>query len=375
MYRPLPRLLPYVLVPLGIAALVAAVRLRPVDTRAHRVDRGDVVAEVLGVGVLESTREVRVSFEASGRVTSLAVDEGTVVAEGDVLGTIDASDATRELAVAGAAEEAAVAVVARARAELERARVASMRAAADRGRADTLFAAGVIHAAEHEAAIERDDSAGADVRAMESGLVQAERSQDVAARTRGIRSAQVADGRLASPLSGLVVARDVEAGQLVTPGSPAFTIVSTEAMRVRAWVDETALGTLAVGQPARLVFRSEPDRPFAGTVTRIGREVDRQTHELLVDVAVLELPTNFAVGQRADAWIEVGRSASVASVPRGWCDTRCAVLEDGRVASREVTLGLAGRDRVEVSSGLAPDDVVLAPGATIGRRVRITEEQ
>ncbi len=375
MATPLARYLPYVLVPVGVVAAIAVARAWPVEASAQRVERADVVAEVLGVGVLESAREVRVSFEASGRVLTLPVDEGAVVAEGDVLGTIDASDAARELAVAAAAEEAAGAAVSRARAELERAQVASTRASAERGRADTLVAAGVIHASDHEAAIERDAGAMAELGAREAALIQAERNHEVAAKTRGIRAAQVADGRLLSPLSGLVVSRSVEAGQLVTPGMPAFTIVSTEAMRVSAWVDETALGRLAVGQPARLVFRSEGERSFTGRVERIGREVDRQTHELLVDVAVVELPANFAVGQRADAWIEVGRREDVTSVPRGWCDTECAVVDDGRVASRAVSLGLTGRDRVEVLSGLAPEDVVLAPGALVGRRVRAVEER
>ncbi|MDP2316414.1 MAG: efflux RND transporter periplasmic adaptor subunit [Pseudomonadota bacterium] len=368
----LPRFVSIPLAVAGLVTVVVAARSWPVEARVHRVEREAVVAEVLGVGGLESAREVRVSFEASGRVTSLAVEEGAVVAEGDVLGTIDVSDASRELAVAAAAEEGAEAAVGRARAELERARVAAVRAAAERARADTLVAGGVMHASDHEAAVEREQSGLAEVRAMESALLQAEQGREVAARTRAIRAAQVEDGQLVSPLAGLVVTRDVEAGQLVTPGTPAFTVVSTDEMRVRAWVDETALGRLAVGQPARVVFRSEEARSFPGRVERIGREVDRQTHELLVDVTVLELPTNFAVGQRADAWIEVGR-AEAASVPRGWCDGECAVVEDGKAAPRAVTLGLAGRDRVAVVSGLDPGDLVLPPDVPAGSRVRVVE--
>ena len=49
------------------------------------------------------------------------------------------------------------------------------------------------------------------------------------------------------------------------------------------------------------------------------------------------------------------------------------MVEDGRAVSREVQLGLAGRERVEVRSGLTPDDVVLAPGTAIGARVRAVE--
>jgi multidrug efflux pump subunit AcrA (membrane-fusion protein) len=154
--------------------VVTTARAWPVEAQGHRVEPGVIVDEVLGVGVLESAREVRVAFEASGRVTALAVDEGAMVALGDVLGTLDASDASRDLAVAEAVAGAAGAAVGRARAELERARVGASRAATERARADTLLAAGAIHRADHEAASERDASAQAEVRAMKSALRQAE---------------------------------------------------------------------------------------------------------------------------------------------------------------------------------------------------------
>lgn len=356
------------LVPL---AGVAAARAWPVEAAGVAVGRSDVVAEVLGVGTLESDREVAVSFEVAGRVTSLAVDEGAPVRAGDLLGTVDVSDAGRELAVAEASVEAAHAAVARAAAELDRAQAGRARASADLDRARALAAAGALPLAELDAAVERARAADAEVEALRAGLAQAGRAHEVADRTRAVRVAQVRDGELRSPLDGLVVARRVEAGQLVGPGTPAFSVASTAALRVRAWVDEAALGRLQPGQPARITLRSEPGRAFAGRLEVIGREVDRSTHELLVEVAALELPASFALGQRADVWIEVGRREAVTAVPRGWCEDGCAVVEDGRVALRPVSLGLEGRERVEVRAGLGPDDVVLAPGAPVGRRVRV----
>lgn len=355
----------------GAAALV---RTWPAEVSGRRVVVGAVVDEVLGVGTLESARAVRVAFEVPGRVTSLAADEGDLVSEGQLLGALDVSDSQADLAVAEASESVSRAAVARASAELERGRVAAERATAERARAEALFAGGTISASARDDALERDRSAIANVRALEAALRQASRAREVASRTTRVRAGQVADGRLLSPLSGLVVTRHVEAGQLVTPGVPAFTVVATGAMRVRAWVDESALGRLAVGQPARLVFRSEGERSFAGRVERIGREVDRQTHEVLVDVTALELPANFAVGQRADVWIEVDRRDDVPRVPRGWCDATCLVAEDGRARTRDVQLGLVGRDAVEVVRGLAPGEVVLPPRSTAdGRRILLAE--
>ena len=184
----LRRFLPHVLAAVALIAVVTTARAWPVEAQGHRVEPGLVVDEVLGVGVLESAREVRVAFEASGRVIALAVDEGAVVAEGDVLGTIDASDAARDLAVAESAEGVAAAAIGRARAELERARAGASRAATERARADKLVATGAIHASEHEAAVERDASAQAEVRAMKSALRQAEQGRRGAARTSGIRA-------------------------------------------------------------------------------------------------------------------------------------------------------------------------------------------
>lgn len=357
------------LVLVGGGAAIA--RLWPVTVEGRPALAGPVVAEVLGVGALESTHEAQVAFEASGRVTGLAVDEGAIVAAGDALGSLDMDDATRDLDVSAATTTASRDDVDRAQADLERGRATAVLAARDRARTEALFVGGDVAAVAVEAAVERDETAKASVRGLEAALRRARSNQVAASGGQRIREARVADGSLTSPLAGLVTRRSVEVGQWVAAGSPAFTIVDTAAFEVKAWVDETALARLQVGQPARLVFRSEPDRSYPGRVANIGREVDRNTHELLVDVAVLELPKNFAIGQRADAWIEVGRADTTVHVPRGWCDATCLVDDGGRVASRPVTLGLVGRDDVQVLAGLVPGDVVLAPGAPLGRRVRV----
>jgi HlyD family secretion protein len=357
-----------------LAALGLAVRFWPIEVQGTHVETGLVTEEVLGIGVLESAHEIPLSFEISGRVTELAVDEGDTVALGTVLGTLDVTDAHRELDVSVATAAAASADIARAQAEVERGRGAASLASRDRVRSDALFANGDLTGAEHDSAVERDETAQAAVRSLEAALQRARSSRDVAKGGTRIREAQVADGVLVSPIAGFVVKRNVEIGQWVGAGTTAFTVVAADAFEVRAWVDETALGRLNLGQPVRLAFRSDTERAYAGQVARIGREVDRQTHELVVDVQVLELPRNFAVGQRADAWIEVGRREDVARVPRGWCDTTCLVADGAGWRPATVTLGLVGRETVEVVRGLSPDDIVLPPAAaSVGRLVRVKE--
>ena len=63
------------------------------------------------------------------------------------------------------------------------------------------------------------------------------------------------------------------------------------------------------GQPVRVVFRSEPNVDYRGTVVRIGRETDPETREFLVDVQPTNLPEQWSVGQRAEVYIETLRKS------------------------------------------------------------------
>jgi HlyD family secretion protein len=158
-------------------------------------------------------------------------------------------------------------------------------------------------------------------------------------------------------------------------------LVSTDEMWITAWVDETELARLAEGQSARVVFRSEPGVAYEGVVARIGREVDRETREIVVDVRVQKLPANWAVGQRAEVYITVDRREGVTMLPAALLLVRgdkTGVMLDlgGEATWREITVGLRGRESVEVTRGLSPGDVVVSPGAAgsgplrDGRRIR-----
>jgi multidrug efflux pump subunit AcrA (membrane-fusion protein) len=141
------------------------------------------------------------------------------------------------------------------------------------------------------------------------------------------------------------------------------------------------MSKLEAGQPARIVFRSDPDHPYPGKVVRLGRETDRETREFRVDVRPETLPDHWTIGQRAEVYIETDRKTNVTLVPAGfvvWRDGSAGVFTavDGRSAWRELKLGLRGRDAFEVLDGLSPDEVVVRPAVdhpplTAGRRIAL----
>ena len=123
------------------------------------------------------------------------------------------------------------------------------------------------------------------------------------------------------------------------------------------------------------------ERTLAAHVSSIGWESDRQTHEILVDVTSEEPLGRVAIGERADAWIELDRHEDAIRVPvsfiaRDATGPYCNVDRDGRIARARVRTGIADREVVEILEGVAQGDVVLGPvvaGAELpeGRRWRV----
>jgi HlyD family secretion protein len=137
-------------------------------------------------------------------------------------------------------------------------------------------------------------------------------------------------------------------------------------MWISSWVDETAMPQLAAGQAARVVFRSEPGKNYPGEVARLGRQADPETREFQADVRVKQLPTNWAVGQRAEVFIQAGRNENALVVPARAVQWRKGeagifVAEHGKARWRVVTLGLSGRDVVEVAQGINSGETVVTP--------------
>ncbi len=351
---------------------------RPVRVRAASVDRGEVRLEAIGVGTIESDEIVTLAFVAPGRVATLRVDEGDRVRAGDVLATLDVADQTRQIGVARAGEGAATTVIARVQADVSRAQAGRDAAHKDLDRARALRVDGSIAEATLDAAVERADRAEADLAAAIAAVTQAKAAAFAAREGTGLAARRLDDGRLASPVDGVVLERKHVVGDVVGAGTAVIVVASTRKVRARAWIDETVLGALREGAEAQVELRSAKGSPVRGRVERIGAQADRQTHEVLVDVELVERPARLAFGQRADVAIGLDRRADVARVPAGFCDVAgqsCFVLREGRAARVSATFGLAGGDVVEVISGLAPGDVVIAaaPGAgpiAEGRRVR-----
>ena len=144
--------------------------------------------------------------------------------------------------------------------------------------------------------------------------VKAADAQVEAARTvLRLAEVQLKYAELTAPFDGIVISRNIEPGEVVTPGQEVFSVADLSRVDLKVFVDETEIGKIRLGQKADVKVDTFPDRVFSGTVTYISPQAEFtpkiiQTHKervKLVFMVKLSIPNpNFELkpGTPADAW-------------------------------------------------------------------------
>lgn len=327
---------------------------------------GMLDVELQGPGTLSALTEASVGSRIQARIEELAVDRNDVVGKGEILARLAFDDLSGELDAAEASAHAAERGVAAAQAERDHAVATLEKARATHQRQVALLAKGVSSAAGLEDALAARRQAEADVARAGRAIEQAEAERDVANARIAVARAQLDDSVLRAPISGVVVSRTRHVGEVLAPGSELLHLVDPKSLVLTARLDESAISAVLPGQAARITFTRAEDT-IRGHVLRLGREVDRETREFEIDIALDTVPANWALGQRAMARIIIERRGPVPTVPTSflvWRDGRPGVwiASRGRARWREVTLGEAGARRVEIRRGLDAGQEILKPG-------------
>lgn len=363
---------------LVVAAAVAAVviRTRPVRVSTAPVDRGPVVREAIGGGTIESEATVNVAFTISGRIAEIRFEEGDRVRAGDVLAVLESDQENHRVAVARRNVMLASHGVKRSAADIRRAEAALEAAEADRRRIESLFGSGAATQASLDQVRERAARADAELAAANAARNQGASSLAVARAGLALDASLSEETIVRSPFDGVVVSRQREPGDVLSPGAVVLTVASTTKVWARTWLDETVLRELQEGQDARVVLRGDSSRSYAARVDRVAVQADRETHEVLVDLELLERPERLVFGQRVDGFVALEEVGQAVRAPRGACDEelqRCYLAKNDLISAVAVRLGTRGTDFVEVRGGLSSGDLLVIPPSDgspvpVGRR-------
>lgn len=276
-----------------ISVLVLLLAIGMILKRNHGANGG----ELRLTGTIETTT-VAVSFKVPGRLKERLVDEGQQVRIGQIVARLEDDELKDERTARAADQQAAQAALADLKAGSRQEEIAAsvatlarLKAEADRAsqdaiRAEALFRKEVIPRKELDAARAAKDATAAAVREGEERLrlVKAGPRQDAVkqaqARLEGAVAARsLADTRLSqavltAPISGTVMAKHAEPGELLAAGSPVITVAKLDEVWVRAYLPETQLGKVKLGQLATVTSDTWKGRKYQGTVSFIASEAE-----------------------------------------------------------------------------------------------------
>jgi HlyD family secretion protein len=357
-----------------LIALVIVYRLyfAPVPVESCAVKTGLISAEAMGTGTLEAHVRATISPRISGRVAQVLVDQGDKVIKGQKLVLLDDEDLRQQVEIAKAGLSVAQAGVEKAVSGIESAEATRKEAKASYARISQLAPSGAVSVDALEKSQQQMEVAQAELNQAQTAKIEAEKLVIKAEASLQFAQAQLAYSVVCAPFDGVIVKRNRDPGNIVVPGSMVLDVISLDELWISAWVDETLLNQLEVGQASKIVFRSDPKIELPGKVVRIAPQADRETREVLVDVGIDRLPKLWAIGQRAEVYIETARKENVFVIPQRvvvWRQQQPGVFvtDNGRAYWRKIVLGIEGKENVEVVEGLRPGQVVLIPGPKLPR--------
>jgi HlyD family secretion protein len=319
------------------------------------VTRGAITRAIVATGTVNPVVTVQVGTKVSGVVQSISCDFDTRVEAGQVCAKIDPRPYQQ-------AVDEAQAALATARAQLRKDEASRdyARASYERGRA--LLAKGASS----------EDSVDAQRSAYQQAEAQVRFSQaSIEQRRAALEAAQVDLGYtdIVSPVTGVVVSRNVDVGQTVAASfqTPTLFLIAQDLtrMQVDTNVSESDVGAARVGQLASFTVEAYPERSFEGRVVQVRKAPISVQNVITYDVVIgVDNPDLLLFpGMTANARILVEERRDVLTVParalrfepqgsRGKRDGRRVwVLRDGHPVPEDVTIGIDDGTRAEVTAG------------------------
>jgi HlyD family secretion protein len=378
----------------AVAALGIAVAARGNTTKFEpsqlaKAELGDIAKSVVATGKVQPITKVEVKSKASGIVTRLDTDINAHVKQGQVLAQLDQQEILAQVAAQKATLNAAESNAHAAAAAIQYDKVSAE--APDLPMYKNTYERNVAMSKQgvvsqqslddaqqkYLAAVNTRDKAVSQISVDTSKLRQAQ--AQVAQNEASLKQLeeQLSYTTITSPMDGTILSRDVEIGDAVSSilvlGSTAtlvMTIGDTTQVYVQGKVDESDIGKVYLGQPARIKVESFKDKTFLGKVTKIaplGVEKDNVT-TFEVRVSIDNPGGELKANMTANAEILLEEHKNVLTVPE-----QAVLYDKDRNASVEVPdpkakngrrkvdikAGISNGTKTEVLAGLKPNDTVI----------------
>lgn len=296
-----------VLIALAVVAYFLFGREPEIDHKTVRVERGTIVATVSATGTLNAVTTVEVGTQVSGTIQKLFVDFNSQVEKGQPIAQIDPALFNAQVQQTHGAYLSALATE-------EKARVSVADAKRTLRRNKSLLAEGIISQSDFDAAETASALAQASLRAASASVAQT-------LGAYGQAKTNLEYSTIRSPVTGVVISRNVDVGQTVAASfqTPTLFTIAQDLtkMQIDTNVDEADISRIRCGQAARFTVDAFPELSFVGTVSQI-RNAPVVTQNVVTYIVVIEVDNHdlkLKPGMTANVAIETAKKDGILMIP------------------------------------------------------------
>jgi RND family efflux transporter MFP subunit len=338
-----------------------------------RVQRGTIDNSLTIAGTFKPFQEVDVHAKVAGYIRTISVDVGDRVKTGQTLAVLEVPELAAELAGASAAVRRSEEEIRWAQGDVERAKSAHAAAHAmyERLKQASQQRAGLVAQQEIDDTQAKDLEAEAQVSSATAALSAAEQALAVAEANQKQYSALSDYTRIVAPFAGVITVRYADTGSLISAGTasstqstPVVRLAEVSKLRLVLPTPESIAGEIHLGDAVHVHVQALRE-DIVGKVSRFASALDMQTRTMETEIDIENKDGKLMPGMYAETVLELAQRKDTLIVPleavaqSNGDATVLAVNPRNLVEERHVKLGLQGKARVEVLSGLADNERVI----------------
>ena len=350
--------------PVGGDAVVAAV---------VRVQRGPIENTLTISGEFKPFQDVDVHAKVAGYIKKIYVDVGDHVKQGQTLAVLEVPELAAQLTGADAQ-------VRRSKEEIRRAQGDVQRAESAHAAAHSMYARlkqaseqqkGLVAQQEVDDAQAKDLEGEAQVSSAQAALSAAQQQLEMADANQKQYGALADYTRIVAPFTGVVTVRYADTGSLVAAGTssstqaiPVVKIAEISKLRLVLAIPESIAGQIHLGDPVKVRVQAL-NSDITGKVSRFADSLDLQTRTMETEIDFDNRNGKLIPGMFTETQLALAQKPNALSVPmeavaqNGNEATVLIVTAQNTIQERKVTVGIQGKSRIEVLSGLSESDRVV----------------
>lgn len=278
-------------------------------------------------GNIEGEKTVRLGFLVAGKINYIAANEGQRISKGQLVASLEPTSYS-------IGKEIADAQVGQVEDEYERLKI--------------------MH--------DRKSISESDFSKISHGLAQAKAQQKLQAKN-------LSDTKLHSPISGVLLKKLAEVGEITGSGTPLFVVSDISTVKANAYIPESELHNIKIGQEAQVLV-SSLNETFVGKIIEVGSAADPSSRAFTVKIKIANPKLLIRPGMIAEVKINSGSKSSFLAVPteavlRNLNNENIVYVVDPakkKAFERKVSLGQLTDNHIEIVAGLKPGEVIVTSG-------------